>query len=56
MLEPKTVKDFFTNKEKVIMLFKDDRDAIPSRISLEPWSAYLENRGILKPHELDLVE
>lgn len=54
ILKPKTVKEFFMNKEKIVQLFKDDRSAVPVRIGLEPWSEYLLNKGILKPHQLDL--
>jgi len=56
LLDPKTVKEFFTNKEKLIEMFKDDDEAIPIRLSLKPWSEYLVNRGILMPEQLDLAE
>jgi len=56
LLDPKTVKAFFVNKEKLIMMFKDDENAVPVRLSLKPWSEYLVNRGILKPEQLDLAE
>ncbi len=56
LLDPKTVKEFFTNKEKLIMMFKNDDEAVPIRLSLKPWSEYLVNRGILTPEQLDLAE
>ncbi len=54
VLKPKTVKEFFDNKDRIIRLFEDDSNAVPARIGLEPWSEYLLNKGILKPHQLDL--
>jgi len=54
LLEPETVKGFFKNKEQLIYLFKDDSNAIPLSISLEPWSEYFKSSGILKPHQLDI--
>lgn len=54
VLKPKTVNEFFSSRTKIIQLFESDKKAIPIRISLEPWSEYLLDRGILKPHQLDL--
>ncbi|MCP4134679.1 MAG: hypothetical protein GY754_27135, partial [bacterium] len=54
LFEPKTVKEFFNNREKLINLYQNDKKAVPVSLSLEPWSEYLKEKGILRPHQLDL--
>jgi hypothetical protein len=55
LLEPKTVKIFFKNKERLIELFRSDEKAVPVRLFLEPWSEYFQVHRILSPEQLDLL-
>jgi hypothetical protein len=45
-------KVFFHQKSTLINHFKNDRAAIPARLSLIPWTDYLLNRGFIKRSQL----
>jgi len=55
-LEPENKKQFFKTKGKIIRLFENDSNAVPVRVSLEPWTEYLVNRGIIAKDQLDFLE
>ena len=49
-------KVFFHQKNTIINLFKNDNAAIPSRLSLTPWTDYLLNLGVIKQSQLNFQE
>jgi hypothetical protein len=55
LLEPKTVKMFFKNKDRLIGLYRSDEKAVPVRLFLEPWSEYFQTHRILSPEQLDVL-
>ena len=46
-------KVFFHQKNTIINLFKNDSAAIPSRLSLIPWTEYLLNLGVIEQSQLN---
>ncbi len=55
LLEPKTLKNFFKNKERIIELFRSDEKAVPVRLYLEPWIEYFKVHRTLSPEQLDVL-
>ncbi len=56
LLKPRTFREYFEKKERIVALFRDDTHAVPTELYLQPWTETLRAKGFASAGRIDAAE